>query len=82
MVFFSPVVCTVLNSNLVLNENTELNDEWDISKVVRRGIEMGYNILRHENKVSLSAQAEPEQTTIMNLNCSNCSNVSRPMLKC
>ena len=53
------MVCTFLNSNLVLNENIELNDEWDISKVVRRGIEMGYNILRHENKGSLSAQAEP-----------------------
>lgn len=42
---------------------------------------MGYNILLHTNKSLLNAQAELEQTTVMNLYRSNCSNVSRPMPK-
>lgn len=43
---------------------------------------MGYNILLHANKGSLNAQAEPELTTIMNLNYSNCSKMSKPISKC
>lgn len=49
--------------------------------VVIEEIGMEYNILLHTNKGLLNAQAELEQTTIMNLNRSNCSNVSRLMPK-
>lgn len=46
---------------------------------VKGGIEMKYNALLHTNTDSLNAQAEPKQKTIMNLDCSNCSSVSRPI---
>lgn len=46
---------------------------------VKGGIEMKYNALLHTNIDSLNAQAEPKQTTIIILDCSNCSSVSRPI---
>lgn len=57
----------------------ELNNECEFSSDVSRRIGMEYYILLHTKTGSLNTQAELEQTTIMNLSCSNQSSVSRPI---